>query len=168
MREPPRQSKASQAGIVNVRSTPGSTRLWGGGIQAEQLDAAEVARIFEGQLESALLAEDGQLALSSLAASAAHGFMPRIQTQGQLGQARWRLVSAPSIPGASPRTPLCGSKKKKKKKKLRSSKIRNREACSGILLLLQYFFTVQGSYESHVGAPTCPSLPSPLGYGVRA
>ena len=25
--------------------------------------------------------------------------MPKIQTQGQLGQARWRLVSAPSIPG---------------------------------------------------------------------
>eukprot|EP00884_Botryococcus_braunii_P001433 jgi/Botrbrau1/11290/Bobra.0038s0056.1 len=71
----------------------------GSGEAAEQLDAAEVARIFEGQLESALLAEDGQLALSNLAASAAHGFMPRIQTQGQLGQARWRLVSAPSIPG---------------------------------------------------------------------
>ena len=45
------------------------------------------------------MAEDGQLALSNLAASAAHGFMPKIQTQGQLGQARWRLVSAPSIPG---------------------------------------------------------------------
>lgn len=49
------------------------------------------------------MAEDGQLALSHLAASAAHGFMPKIQTQGQLGQARWRLVSAPSIPGAHTR-----------------------------------------------------------------
>ena len=62
-------------------------------------EAAEAARIFEGQLAGALVAEDGQLALSNLAASAAHGFMPKIQTQGQLGQARWRLVSAPSIPG---------------------------------------------------------------------
>ncbi|KAK9862508.1 hypothetical protein WJX84_009406 [Apatococcus fuscideae] len=66
---------------------------------AEQLDMSEAARIFETRLASALVAEDGQLALSSLAASAAGGFMPRIQTQGQLGQARWRLVSAPSIPG---------------------------------------------------------------------
>ena len=64
-------------------------------------EAAEAARIFEGQLAGALVAEDGQLALSNLAASAAHGFMPKIQTQGQLGQARWRLVSAPSIPGGS-------------------------------------------------------------------
>lgn len=67
--------------------------------QAEQLQPSEAARIFEGQLASALVAEDGQLALSNLAVSAAHGFMPKIQTQGQLGQARWRLVSAPSIPG---------------------------------------------------------------------
>ena len=69
-------------------------------LQGEALEAAEAARIFEGQLAGALVADDGQLALSTLAASAAHGFMPRIQTQGQLGQARWRFVSAPSIPGA--------------------------------------------------------------------
>ncbi len=25
--------------------------------------------------------------------------MPKIETQGQIGKARWRLVSAPSIPG---------------------------------------------------------------------
>ena len=71
-------------------------------MQAEQLQPSEAARIFEGQLASALVAEDGQLALSNLAVSAAHGFMPKIQTQGQLGQARWRLVSAPSIPGSFP------------------------------------------------------------------
>ena len=69
-------------------------------MQGGALEAAEAARIFEGQLAGALVAEDGQLALSNLAASAAHGFMPKIQTQGQLGQARWRLVSAPSIPGS--------------------------------------------------------------------
>ena len=70
-------------------------------MQRGATEAAEAARIFEGQLAGALVAEDGQLALSNLAASAAHGFMPKIQTQGQLGQARWRLVSAPSIPGTS-------------------------------------------------------------------
>ena len=68
-------------------------------LKAQQLQPSEAARIFEGQLASALVAEDGQLALSNLAVSAATGFMPKIQTQGQLGQARWRLVSAPSIPG---------------------------------------------------------------------
>ena len=70
-----------------------------GCVQRGATEAAEAARIFEGQLAGALVAENGQLALSNLAASAAHGFMPKIQTQGQLGQARWRLVSAPSIPG---------------------------------------------------------------------
>lgn len=74
--------------------------------QGGATEAAEAARIFEGQLAGALVAEDGQLALSNLAASAAHGFMPKIQTQGQLGQARWRLVSAPSIPGVDPLLPL--------------------------------------------------------------
>ena len=54
----------------------------------EHLDPADAAKIFEGQLAAALLAEDGQLALSSLAASAAHAVMPKLQTQGQLGQAR--------------------------------------------------------------------------------
>ena len=76
-------------------------------MQRGATEAAEAARIFEGQLAGALVAEDGQLALSNLAASAAHGFMPKIQTQGQLGQARWRLVSAPSIPGTVRRTLNC-------------------------------------------------------------
>ncbi|KAL0030394.1 hypothetical protein WJX79_000988 [Trebouxia sp. C0005] len=70
-----------------------------GGEGTEQLDPSQAAKIFEGQLASALVAEDGQLALSNLAQSAAHAVMPKLQTQGQLGQARWRLVSAPSIPG---------------------------------------------------------------------
>ena len=68
-------------------------------VQAEALDPAAAARIWEGQLAGALVAEDGGLALSQLATAAAHGFMPKIQTQGQLGHARWRFVSVPSIPG---------------------------------------------------------------------
>ncbi len=55
---------------------------------AEQLDAAEAARIFEGQLAGALLAEDGQLALSSLASNTLSTLMPKLETQGRVGQAR--------------------------------------------------------------------------------
>ena len=65
----------------------------------EQLDAVDAARIFEDKLKAALLAEDGQLALSRLAGTTVSTLMPKIETQGQVGGARWRLVSAPSIPG---------------------------------------------------------------------
>lgn len=65
----------------------------------EQLDAADAARLFEDKLKAALLAEDGQLALSRLAGTTVSTLMPKIETQGALGGTRWRLVSAPSIPG---------------------------------------------------------------------
>ena len=67
---------------------------------------SEAARIFETRLASALVAEDGQLALSSLAASAAGGFMPRIQTQGQLGQARWGCTLPPFLEASVSRIPV--------------------------------------------------------------
>ena len=37
--------------------------------------------------------EDGQLALRSLASSTFSTLLPKIETRGQLGAARWRLVS---------------------------------------------------------------------------
>ena len=52
------------------------------------MNPSQAAKLFEGQLASALVAEDGQLALSNLAQSAAHAVMPKLQPQGQLGQAR--------------------------------------------------------------------------------
>lgn len=64
---------------------------------AEQLDTSEAARVFEGALAKALLQEDGQLAINRLAASLT-SLMPKLETQGQLGKARWRLVSPPYIP----------------------------------------------------------------------
>jgi hypothetical protein len=70
-----------------------------GGEAGEQLDAAEAARLLEGKLKAALLADDGQLALSRLAGSTVSTLMPKIETQGQVGGTRWRLVSAPAIPG---------------------------------------------------------------------
>ncbi|KAL6785562.1 hypothetical protein ACKKBF_B00775 [Auxenochlorella protothecoides x Auxenochlorella symbiontica] len=66
---------------------------------AGALDVADAARIFEDRLKSALLADDGRLALSRLAGSTVAGLMPRIESSGQVGGATWRLVSAPSIPG---------------------------------------------------------------------
>jgi hypothetical protein len=60
---------------------------------------AEAARIFEGQLTESLLEQDGQLAFSNLAASTVATLMPKIETGGQLGKARWRVTTAPSIPG---------------------------------------------------------------------
>lgn len=65
----------------------------------EQLDAAEAARIFEDKLKAALLADDGQLALTRLAGTTVTTLMPKIETQGQVGTTTWRLVSAPAIPG---------------------------------------------------------------------
>lgn len=65
----------------------------------EQLDALEAARVLEAKLKSALLADNGQIALNKLAGSTMATFMPKIETQGSVGGTRWRLVSAPSVPG---------------------------------------------------------------------
>jgi hypothetical protein len=56
-------------------------------------------RYIEGQLADSLLEQDGQLAFSNLAASTVATLMPKIETGGQLGKARWRVTTAPSIPG---------------------------------------------------------------------
>ena len=72
---------------------------------AEQLDAAEAARIFEGQLAGALLAEDGQLALSSLASNTLSTLMPKLETQGRVGQAR--CISAKTKKRGSCDTAAC-------------------------------------------------------------
>jgi hypothetical protein len=55
--------------------------------------------VIEGQLGESILEKDGRLAFSNLAASTINTLLPKMETQGQLGKARWRLVSAPSIPG---------------------------------------------------------------------
>jgi len=75
------------------------TRPGAPGGEGAALTPSEAARVFEGQLAGSLLQDDGQLALSNLAASTIATLLPKIETQGQLGSARWRLVSAPSIPG---------------------------------------------------------------------
>eukprot|EP00897_Mesotaenium_endlicherianum_P001207 jgi/Mesen1/1113/ME000123S00282 len=58
----------------------------------------QAARVFESQLAGSLLEEDGQLAFKRLAAATVETLMPKIETKGEFGQARWRLVSAPQIP----------------------------------------------------------------------
>ena len=64
----------------------------------QALTDAEAARLFESQLAESLLERDGQLALKKLAAATVDALMPKIESKGQFGQARWRLVSAPQIP----------------------------------------------------------------------
>jgi len=90
------QGRAS-AWQEGLRITPAARPHSAG--EAAPLTPAEAARIFEGQLADSLLSGTGQLALSNLAASTIATLLPKIETQGQLGKARWRLVSAPSIPG---------------------------------------------------------------------
>lgn len=77
-----------------------SIRRGGSGMDAgEKLDTLEAARLLESKLKAALLAEDGQIALNKLAGSTMATFMPKIETQGSVGNTKWRLVSAPSVPG---------------------------------------------------------------------
>lgn len=66
---------------------------------AEALDAADAARVLEEKLKEALLADDGQLALSKLAGSTVSNLIPKIETSGAFGGTRWRLMSAPAIGG---------------------------------------------------------------------
>ena len=54
----------------------------------EALEPADAARLFEEKLKAALLAEDGQLALSRLAGTTVSTLMPKIETQGQVGRSR--------------------------------------------------------------------------------
>jgi hypothetical protein len=69
------------------------------GIDSDKLDNTEAARILESKLKAALLADNGQIALSKLAGNTMATFMPKIETQGSVGTTKWRLVSAPSVPG---------------------------------------------------------------------
>ncbi|CAM6097615.1 unnamed protein product [Calypogeia fissa] len=66
--------------------------------EQDALTRTEAARVFESQLAESLLEGDGQLAFKKLAAATVETLMPRIETKGEFGQARWRLVSAPQIP----------------------------------------------------------------------
>jgi len=66
--------------------------------EQDALTRIEAARVFESQLADSLLEGDGQLAFKKLAAATVETLMPKIETKGEFGQARWRLVSAPQIP----------------------------------------------------------------------
>ncbi|KAG0581653.1 hypothetical protein KC19_4G269200 [Ceratodon purpureus] len=66
--------------------------------EQDALTLIEAARVFESQLADSLLEGDGQLAFKKLAAATVETLMPKIETKGEFGQARWRLVSAPQVP----------------------------------------------------------------------
>lgn len=61
------------------------------GIAGDVLGSRAVARVFEGRLAEALLAEDGSLSLATLAGNTLGSLLPKLETQGQLGKARWVL-----------------------------------------------------------------------------
>jgi hypothetical protein len=58
-------------------------------VDGDLLGGRAVARVFEGRLAEALLAEDGSLSLATLAGNTLGSLLPKIETQGQLGKARW-------------------------------------------------------------------------------
>ena len=59
---------------------------------------SQAAQKFESKLKESVLEADGQLAFRKLADVTAETLMPKIETKGEFGQARWRLTSAPQIP----------------------------------------------------------------------
>lgn len=62
------------------------------GLAGDVLGNRAVARVFEGRLAEALLAEDGSLSLATLAGNTLGSLLPKLETQGQLGKARWVWV----------------------------------------------------------------------------
>eukprot|EP00210_Caulerpa_lentillifera_P007372 g7046.t1 len=68
------------------------------GVQGtDEENLSQAAKVFQTKLADALVAEDGQIALVNLAASTMTTMTPRLDTWGQIGAARWRLVSVPNI-----------------------------------------------------------------------
>ena len=90
------RGRASEWADHFVLQSIGKTSAGGDG---EQLDASEAARVLSNKLKATLLGDDGQLVLSRLAGSTVSTLLPKIETQGTVGGASWRLVSAPAIPG---------------------------------------------------------------------
>lgn len=56
-----------------------------GGLAGDVLGSRAVARVFEGRLAEALLADDGSLSLATLAGNTLGSLFPKLETQGQLG-----------------------------------------------------------------------------------
>ncbi|KAM1200742.1 hypothetical protein ACFX2I_016981 [Malus domestica] len=67
-------------------------------VEQDALSPTEAARVFESQLAASILENNGQLAFQKLATTTLEKLMPRIEGQGEFGQARWTLVYAPQIP----------------------------------------------------------------------
>lgn len=82
-----------------TESASGSGGEGGGLASLSSLSPEEAARIFEGQLSQSLLERDGRIAFSSLASSTLESMMPKIEAGGNVGNARWRVTAAPSLPG---------------------------------------------------------------------
>ena len=81
------------------QSIPIMGHMGSNGGSMSSMEPSEVARVFEERLAEALVGENGQLAIKSLATSTFSTLLPKLETRGQFGAARWRLVGAPySLP----------------------------------------------------------------------
>jgi hypothetical protein len=105
---------AGGVGVVGVAGGGSAASAAGGGAVGREglaglgdgdlLGGRAVARVFEGRLAEALLAEDGSLSLATLAGNTLGSLLPKIETQGQLGTAwcgwwggvGWRAVNGSS------------------------------------------------------------------------
>jgi hypothetical protein len=89
-------------GVVGVAGGGGGSVGREGGLaglgDGDLLGGRAVARVFEGRLAEALLAEDGSLSLATLAGNTLGSLLPKIETQGQLGKARWGRAAQQPAP----------------------------------------------------------------------
>ncbi|KDD72430.1 hypothetical protein H632_c3358p0, partial [Helicosporidium sp. ATCC 50920] len=86
------------AGRIGASRHPASARA---GLASSSPDAAAAARLLDARLKAAVAAEDGRLSLGRLAGSTVATLLPRLESQGRLGKAHWRLFSAPALPAGA-------------------------------------------------------------------
>jgi len=66
------------------------------GGSSEPLSQEEAAKLLEGALGAGLV-HGGSIAFKNIAANAIEQLIPKIETSGAIGQARWRFVTLPSL-----------------------------------------------------------------------
>ena len=64
------------------------------------LSPSDIARVFEGQFSGILLEENGQLAISKMAATTVETVLPKYETHGHFGKTKWRLLASSTLPPA--------------------------------------------------------------------
>ncbi|CAK8568700.1 unnamed protein product [Lathyrus sativus] len=76
----------------------GRASNWQGSLEKDTLSPIEDVRKFESQLAGSNLKGNDQFALEKLATATLEKLMPRIEGNGQFGNAKWRIMYSPQIP----------------------------------------------------------------------